>query len=63
MSHSKHTVAVIHKDTDTASSWVNGQLSSADYFARARKAAVSRGAAGRLLCAVREACMRMVRHP
>ncbi|GAA2426568.1 hypothetical protein GCM10010255_81160 [Streptomyces coeruleofuscus] len=59
MSHSKHTLAVIHKDADTASSWVNGQLSSSDYFAQARQAAAARGIAGRLLCAVREAYERL----
>ncbi|MFD7700891.1 hypothetical protein [Streptomyces caelestis] len=62
MSHSKHTLTVTHKDADTANRWVNGQLSSADYFAEARKEAASRGIAGRLLCAVREACTRLVRH-
>ena len=59
MSHSKHTLAVIHKDADTASSWVYGQLRSSDYFAKARQAAAARGVAGRLLYAVRNACARL----
>lgn len=61
MSPSKHTLTMTQKDTDTANRWVNGQLSSADYFAGARRAAASRGIAGRLLCAVRDACTRLVR--
>lgn len=62
MNRSKSTVAVAH-DTDTASRWVNGQVSSADYFAKVRKTAAYRAIGGRLLCKVQETLTRLLVRP
>ncbi|MEU9286466.1 hypothetical protein AB0D57_17525 [Streptomyces sp. NPDC048275] len=45
---------------ESGKSWANGDVSSADYFAHARKAAAHRTLGGRLFCTLREAMARLL---